>query len=166
MLRYHGDSWQNLTTILVNQIDDYTYYKSETPGFSVFAITGEQMTVQICTADEKQCSGNELQECSNDGMSWNLLETCEYGCDSGDLACNTAAVQDQICVPAEKRCSGSLLEQCDNDGSAWVSVEDCIYGCWDGGCKGPGIAGYSWLIAFLAAIGTVIVLIAHDKRII
>jgi len=40
-----------------------------------------------CTAGERRCSGNELQQCSNDGLSWNTVQTCEHGCDSAALTC-------------------------------------------------------------------------------
>jgi len=35
----------------------------------------------ICEPGEKRCVNNEIQECSDDGKSWNVIEICKYGCE-------------------------------------------------------------------------------------
>ena len=40
--RYHNGVWNRLTTDKVSEDSIYLYYQTETPGFSVFAVTGEQ----------------------------------------------------------------------------------------------------------------------------
>lgn len=44
---------------------------------------------KICTPGSKRCIGNELQQCSADGTSWKVIETCEYGCDNKTLSCKS-----------------------------------------------------------------------------
>jgi PGF-pre-PGF domain-containing protein len=41
MNRYNNGSWDTLVTSLIDQDDKYLYFKSETPGFSSFAVTGK-----------------------------------------------------------------------------------------------------------------------------
>ena len=41
MNRYNNGSWDTLVTSLIDQNDKYLYFKSETPGFSSFAVTGK-----------------------------------------------------------------------------------------------------------------------------
>jgi len=40
LLRYNNGEWEELTTTIVTEDDDYVYYKATTPGFSTFAIVG------------------------------------------------------------------------------------------------------------------------------
>jgi PGF-pre-PGF domain-containing protein len=40
--RYKNNAWQKLTTKEVSADNDYIYYEAETPGFSTFAVTGEE----------------------------------------------------------------------------------------------------------------------------
>jgi PGF-pre-PGF domain-containing protein len=51
--RYKNDNWQKLTTKELSEDNDYVYYEAETPGFSTFAVTGEEIvatTVVTTTA--------------------------------------------------------------------------------------------------------------------
>jgi len=40
----------------------------------------EQPLKQVCTPGEKRCLGQELQQCNQEGTSWETLEICQYGC--------------------------------------------------------------------------------------
>ncbi|MHC1566301.1 MAG: PGF-pre-PGF domain-containing protein [Candidatus Syntropharchaeia archaeon] len=44
--RYHAGNWTELLTHLMNQTNDLVYFEAITPGFSLFAITGEEKEVQ------------------------------------------------------------------------------------------------------------------------
>lgn len=41
----------------------------------------------VCTAGQKRCDNSALQKCSADGMDWDTVEVCSYGCDPEKLAC-------------------------------------------------------------------------------
>jgi len=43
----------------------------------------EQPLQQICTPGEKRCLGQELQQCNQEGTSWETVEICQYGCSEG-----------------------------------------------------------------------------------
>jgi PGF-pre-PGF domain-containing protein len=47
--RYKDNAWQKLTTKEVSEDTDYVYYEAETPGFSTFAVTGEEVTTTVAT---------------------------------------------------------------------------------------------------------------------
>jgi PGF-pre-PGF domain-containing protein len=86
-------NWDRLTTRVLSQNENNTYYEADTPGFSVFSIFGVESVTgvpTICTADDKRCSDSSLQQCNVNGTAWNTLETCSYGCNDTTKACNTA----------------------------------------------------------------------------
>jgi PGF-pre-PGF domain-containing protein len=89
--RYYNDNWQKLNTELKNEESNYFEYQVETPGFSIFSITGEVQEATACAPMEKRCEGNELQECAADGKSWTTKESCEHGC--GDGKCKEEAAE-------------------------------------------------------------------------
>jgi PGF-pre-PGF domain-containing protein len=41
--RYKNNNWEKLTTKEISEDNDYVYYEAETPGFSTFAVTGEEI---------------------------------------------------------------------------------------------------------------------------
>jgi PGF-pre-PGF domain-containing protein len=48
--RYNNNNWEKLTTKEVSEDNDYVYYEAETPGFSTFAISGEEIvTTSVAT---------------------------------------------------------------------------------------------------------------------
>ena len=47
--RYKNNNWEKLTTKEVSEDNDYVYYEAETPGFSTFAIIGEEVTTTVAT---------------------------------------------------------------------------------------------------------------------
>ncbi len=83
--------------------DSYYLYRAKTPGFSYFAITGNE-TVQaggnglvpgddiipglFCLPGSMRCLDNELQECNPTGTVWVSKEVCIYGCYSITMKCN------------------------------------------------------------------------------
>ncbi len=144
-------------------VEDYVYYQATTPGFSVFAITGEEAAAAgtVCTPDAIQCSGDDLQRCMSDGSAWETIETCQYGCNETALVCNTEegiAPTQTVCSPGLKRCLGNELQQCSGDGTGWETVETCTYGCNESGlvCEAPvNITGIA-----LAVVAVIIVIIA------
>jgi PGF-pre-PGF domain-containing protein len=48
-LNRYNNGWEKLSTIKINEDNDFVYYEAETPGFSTFAISGEVMTVVTTT---------------------------------------------------------------------------------------------------------------------
>ena len=49
LYRYNNDSWEQLTTSMLNNNEQYLYYQSLTPGFSPFAISGDLVLVPAPT---------------------------------------------------------------------------------------------------------------------
>jgi len=47
--RYHDKKWEKLPTQKVDEDDDYNYYEAETPGFTTFAVTGEEKVTTAIT---------------------------------------------------------------------------------------------------------------------
>lgn len=47
--RYHANKWNKLSTQKVSEDSSYIYYEAETPGFTTFAITGEEKAVTTTT---------------------------------------------------------------------------------------------------------------------
>jgi len=47
--RYHDNKWNKLPTKKMSEDDDFIYYEAETPGFTTFAITGEEIVVTTTT---------------------------------------------------------------------------------------------------------------------
>lgn len=46
--------------------------------------------VMVCVKDHKRCNGDNLEVCSSDGTSWDLIVSCPYGCNTQSLLCNNA----------------------------------------------------------------------------
>jgi PGF-pre-PGF domain-containing protein len=84
--RYYSGEWQELKTSINGEDENNVIYLAETPGFSVFAITGEKaMEVKtICKPVELRCNENILEECSGDGTSWTVKGICAYGCENAE----------------------------------------------------------------------------------
>ena len=47
--RYADGQWNKLPTTKLSEDDNYYYYEAESPGLSVFAITGEKVTIETTT---------------------------------------------------------------------------------------------------------------------
>ena len=154
-LNRYTDDWIELPTTLTSEDDDYFYYEAETPGFSVFAITGKEI---VCTSDEMRCSGNELQKCTSDGTDWETTEICEYGCDSASLSCKSQGA----CEAEEMRCSGKTLQKCSTYTYDWETLETCEYQCLDNKCT-EAAPDYSGLYIGVVVIVMIILLFVWMK---
>jgi len=60
---------------------------------STCAYSPAEEAPSICSAGTKICSGEKLLECS-EGKHWNIIKTCEYGCNPDTLECKSASVTD------------------------------------------------------------------------
>jgi PGF-pre-PGF domain-containing protein len=186
--RYYSNSWQKLPTrrisgsvsltgMAVNDcgllglgclfskitgfftaINDYIEYESETPGFSYFAITGEEIK-PICNPDEKRCSDNKIQICNK---TWIDLESCEYGCNSTTLACNPKPLEQKECISGTKRCLNNELQECLDD--KWITLKTCEYRCEDNICsERPAAHDYTWVWAGIIASVIVIICVIRFR---
>ncbi|MFQ5647623.1 MAG: PGF-pre-PGF domain-containing protein, partial [Candidatus Aenigmatarchaeota archaeon] len=101
LARYSDGAWEAFPGTKTGGDGTYLYYKATVPGFSLFAVTGEQVSeapeapkrtgrqkvnrTEVgwnCTPNVLECSGDILYECSSDGMGWEE-EVCEHGCSEG-----------------------------------------------------------------------------------
>lgn len=93
----------------------------------------------ICTGGERRCNGNALEQCADDGLAWNLNETCTASCDSEALVCTT-----QTCTPGIVRCNqaGTAAVVCDESGTTETVQTNC-----PGGCNAATNACFAVLVA-------------------
>jgi hypothetical protein len=77
-------------------------------------------SAEPCIVGQRQCSGDEYQECAAVG-GWQLLERCDDGapCDP-QTGCQAAR-----CQPNEYRCDGAALMRCNVERTGWIPVEAC-----------------------------------------
>ena len=116
----------------------------------------------ICSPGEKRCTGDELQGCNSEGTGWDIMESCQSGCDNERLKCNPDPVI-RVCLPGEKVCIGENLQQCNPEGTGWETAELCSYGCSDNMCN---LSPSSYLWVWTVVVMVVIVLLAiafHEK---
>ena len=121
LYRFSENEWKRLPTQLIEE-NDYYVYEAQTPGFSYFAIVGEKL---VCEEEVKKCVGNDLYKCINN--SWQVIESCEYGCNETSLECNPKPPAGIICYEGTKKCVGNELQICQNN--TWKVLEVCEYGC-------------------------------------
>ncbi|MCK4429210.1 MAG: hypothetical protein KAU95_02450, partial [Candidatus Aenigmarchaeota archaeon] len=79
---------------------------------------------KVCEENWKRCSGNNLEKCADN--FWELIQTCEFGCNETTLMCNTEPME-KVCIQGEKRCFDDKLQECRNN--KWTIIETCNYGC-------------------------------------
>lgn len=159
VLNRYTTQWNKLPTTLVNESSNFIYYQAIAPGFSQFAISGEEISAApVCTADEKRCLGDELQQCNVNATSWETVEICTFGCSSTTLICNLASKE--ICTQNQTRCSGDILQVCSQDMKRWQFLQNCTYRCLDGRCMGqrPSPTVDTLIIVLIAIIAIVGVL--------
>ena len=80
-----------------------------------------------CKPGEKQCSGQDLQTCSDQGK-WTFSQTCPNACVTNKC--------DGVCRPGAKRCAANgskTLETCDANGQ-WTIRSDCSGACEQDAC--------------------------------
>jgi len=71
---------KEVSTSVIDEAESFVYaegYEGLPPG-------------EVCTAGERRCEGNDLQECLQDGTGWRTLQTCGQGCDAERMACKEA----------------------------------------------------------------------------
>ncbi len=65
--RYHGEAWNPLSTEMTGEDEEFYYFRAETPGFSLYAITGEEKSsgaaegTEVITPTEEE-TGTETGE--------------------------------------------------------------------------------------------------------
>jgi hypothetical protein len=69
----------------------------------------------ICTPDALQCSGGNVQRCTDKGTVWSAYQTCAATTYCNELATPIACSPD-ICAPSGNACNGEKLATCDVDG--------------------------------------------------
>jgi PGF-pre-PGF domain-containing protein len=121
LYRFVENEWQKLSTSLIEE-NEYFVYEAQTPGFSYFAIAGETF---VCEEAEKRCVGDNLEQCINN--TWQVIEVCEYGCNTTLLQCNPKPLVPVVCEEGTKKCVGNALQICRNN--TWMLLEYCDYGC-------------------------------------
>jgi len=47
--RYHNNRWNKLQTKEIDEDNDYVYYEAESPGFTTFVVTGEEIVTTTTT---------------------------------------------------------------------------------------------------------------------
>ncbi len=122
-------SWSGLNTTLIREDENHAYYEALADKFSLYAISGEKGEAeQLCSPGLTKCIANDLYQCSSDGMAWETLENCAYGCDAGACRAETC-LEVKVCNAGEQKCSGNGLQQCKINGTGWETVRDCPGGC-------------------------------------
>ena len=97
--------------------------------------TVDPPVVNLCTASELRCEGNELQVCQDN--AWVKKEDCANGCDSAAKTCKTAdnpGTGNVICDEGDAKCDGDYIVSCIQD--KWKRADTaCEFGCKKGTCK-------------------------------
>lgn len=112
--------------------------------------TGQCLTL-ACTPGALYCMGNERRQCSGDGLSSSLIETCPFTCAPGGCQpqctgdanclttqfCQSGACVTDVCTQGLLYCANGNTEvwQCNTNGSAGTYVETCSSGCAAGSCS-------------------------------
>lgn len=153
--KYSKFGWEQVSTTLIGEDELYVYFEAETPGFSIFAITGEKLQL-VCTPQQKRCFGNKLQQCTFNGTKWLTIEDCQYGCDEKRLVCKTP-----ICTPNEMKCVGKTIYKCNQNGTGWEVKKVCETGCVNGECLQPS---YNWIWLILSILIVLVFIVYYYKR--
>lgn len=96
------------------------------PGCDSSGSDGSDANFDVCTPDQKECDGNQVMRCEDDGASLELVETCQYGCDQG------ACLPKPVCTPS---CEGKTCGP-DGCGGTCGSCEGDFL-CSNGACVNP-----------------------------
>ncbi|NPE29422.1 PGF-pre-PGF domain-containing protein [Methanococcoides sp. SA1] len=65
--RYHDDEWNRLTTTKTGVGEGYLYFEAKTPGFSPFAITGEENEAPIVTKEPAKMISSTIEDGNSNG---------------------------------------------------------------------------------------------------
>jgi hypothetical protein len=79
-----------------------------------------QCEPETCVEGTRQCSGNEWQICTPQGI-WEVQQTC-----ASAASCEPASgCATPVCSVADYRCSEQVLERCNINGDGWIPVHAC-----------------------------------------
>lgn len=165
-------SWSELDTSLIREDDNHQYYQAPVEKFSLYAVSGEKAPAELlCSSGEAKCTANDLYHCSEDRTAWELLESCEYGCDGGACRlgpfCPECPEKGKVCSQGEQKCSRETVWQCTSDGSGWNMIKRCPGGCFLCGEVGNTSLLHTVILICVVVIGILVVimiaLIAYMK---
>jgi hypothetical protein len=90
----------------------------------------------ICTPSARYCKGTQVRQCSSDGLSDSLVQTCtstQY-CDATSATCKAT-----VCTPNQPACNNRIATTCNANGSGYLTGGiDCAttgQACVSGGCQ-------------------------------
>ena len=150
-LNRYTDKWDRLPTTLMYEDSVSVYYRAKTPGFSYFAITGEQVS------EVAEIKSNITNICNNNGV-----------CETGESAENCSDCMQQsevVCTPGQRRCLGKELQECDWEGSGWYRIKTCLYGCSEGRCREKqGVPADYRLLIIIGIVSAMIACVYFARR--
>ena len=89
----------------------------------------------LCTNGDLRCNGNDLEKCKS--RAWVLSKTCENGCNSATLQCNSnqddpvnPPVTAPECTSGTALCGGGVLKTCIQE---HYQEKNCEFGCDESG---------------------------------
>jgi hypothetical protein len=88
------------------------------------------LVLDACTANDRRCSGRDVETCNGNGIGWSYTTTCATDCDAGSCL-------PPVCTPAATQCNGAQLEACNASGTAYELIASCPGACNDGQCDAP-----------------------------
>jgi len=74
----------------------------------------------ICSGGQKECQGNSVAVCVEDGDVWVVAEACDR-----NQYCQGAMCIDLVCDPGSTSCAGSIFRVCNEKGTGFKQEEDC-----------------------------------------
>ena len=84
------------------------------------------------------CNGNDLRKSDGCGQD-NLVQTCQYGCNTETASCNAAPVV-AACAWNGQKCVGIDLYRTDSICDKQEKIQTCQYGCLNSQCSAAPIA--------------------------
>ncbi len=114
---------------------------SSAPGQAECTPPSCQAGALTCAVDA-QSGLSYVQQCTSDGTSEQVLETCSQTCIAGQCVTDNAN-----CAPGDTRCHGVETQVCVQVASdptpttQWVFSEHCLGSCQGGVCDGAGACG-------------------------
>jgi len=149
--RYVNGAWVKLATRYVREDGQNAYYTADTPGFSYFAITGEEVAEAQAPAAPAQNQSQQVDPC-------NYNNFCEAGETQENCPSDCAPPPNKICDIGQRKCEGSALQECSIDGMSWETYYQCDYGCYNGQCKpAPSQQELVTIVLVVAAAAAVII---------
>jgi PGF-pre-PGF domain-containing protein len=135
--RWQNNAWESLTTRAAGADSEHYSFEADTPGFSYFVITGQQLAEQpdVCNNDGFCDAGEDNDNCPND---------CEPGEVGG-------------CAAGAKQCVGMVLQEC--VGGEWTDLETCGIGCMQGACLEPIEIDTNTLIIIVVIVVAAVVIV-------